>query len=51
MEMLTMAKGQIDPKVEAFQTISSMVNKTVQAMNQLKIARKQMVSELAENFS
>lgn len=39
-----MVKGQIAPGVDAFQTVVSMVNKTVQAMNQLKVARKQMVS-------
>jgi hypothetical protein len=46
MEMLSLVKGQIAPEIAAFQTVSSMVNKTVQAMNQLKIARKQMVSGL-----
>ena len=48
MEMLGLVKGQIAPEVDAFQTVSSMVNKTVQAINQLKVARKQMVSALSE---
>ncbi|KAJ5940262.1 hypothetical protein N7516_000430 [Penicillium verrucosum] len=44
LEMLSMVKEQIAPKVNGFQTVSSMVNKTVLAMNQLKIARKHMMS-------
>lgn len=48
MEMLSMVRGQIAPGLDAFQTVSSMVNKTVQAMNQLKVARKQMVSSPIE---
>lgn len=44
LEMLSMVKEQIAPEVNGFQTVSSMVNKTVLAMNQLKIARKHMVS-------
>lgn len=50
MEMLGLVKGQLSPEVDAFQTVSSMVNKTVQAMNQLKVARKQMVSRLPETL-
>ena len=46
LEMLSMVKEQIAPEVNGFQTVSSMVNKTVLAMNQLKIARKHMVSSL-----
>lgn len=46
LEMLSMVKDQIAPEVNGFQTVSSMVNKTVLAMNQLKIARKHMVSSL-----
>ncbi|KAJ5479706.1 hypothetical protein N7530_005215 [Penicillium desertorum] len=44
LEMLSMVKEQIPPEVNGFQTVSSMVNKTVLAMNQLKIARKHMMS-------
>ncbi|QQK42424.1 hypothetical protein Pdw03_6325 [Penicillium digitatum] len=47
LEMLSMVKEQIAPEVNGFQTVSSMVNKTVLAMNQLKIARKHMVSKTA----
>ncbi|CRL20793.1 unnamed protein product [Penicillium camemberti] len=47
LEMLSMVKEQIAPEVNGFQTVSSMVNKTVLAMNQLKIARKHMVSKNA----
>jgi hypothetical protein len=43
-ELLSMVKGQITPEADGFRAVSSMVNKTVQAMNQLKVARKQMVS-------
>ncbi|KGO65549.1 hypothetical protein PITC_018670 [Penicillium italicum] len=45
LEMLSMVKEQISPEVNGFQTVSSMVNKTVLAMNQLKIARKHMMSK------
>ncbi|KAJ5200566.1 hypothetical protein N7491_008630 [Penicillium cf. griseofulvum] len=45
LEMLSMVKEQIAPEVNGFQTVSSMVNKTVQAMNQLKVARKHMMSK------
>ncbi|CAG7926657.1 unnamed protein product [Penicillium olsonii] len=51
MEMLGLVKGQIAPEVDAFQTVSSMVNKTVQAMNQLKVARKQMMNKSANSSS
>ncbi|KAF7521003.1 hypothetical protein PCG10_008573 [Penicillium crustosum] len=47
LEMLSMVKEQITPEVNGFQTVSSMVNKTVLAMNQLKIARKHMMSKNA----
>ncbi|KAJ5497330.1 hypothetical protein N7463_009317 [Penicillium fimorum] len=47
LEMLSMVKEQIAPEVNGFQTVSSMVNKTVQAMNQLKMARKHMMSKAA----
>ncbi|KAJ5515803.1 hypothetical protein N7527_007363 [Penicillium freii] len=47
LEMLSMVKEQIAPEVNGFQTVSSMVNKTVLAMNQLKIARKHMMSKNA----
>jgi hypothetical protein len=42
--MLNLVKEQVAPEV--IQTVSSMVNKTVQAMNQLKVARKLTVSIL-----
>ncbi|CAG8056093.1 unnamed protein product [Penicillium olsonii] len=51
MEMLGLVKGQIAPEVDAFQTVSSMVNKTVQAINQLKVARKQMMNKSANSSS
>ncbi|KAJ5347718.1 uncharacterized protein N7506_000971 [Penicillium brevicompactum] len=51
MEMLSMVKGQIAPGLDAFQTVSSMVNKTVQAMNQLKVARKQMMNKSTSTSS
>jgi hypothetical protein len=50
LEMLSMVKEQIPPEVNGFQTVSSMVNKTVLAMNQLKIARKHMVSSLVNSI-
>lgn len=42
--MLGTVKGHIAPDGEAFRTVSTMVNKTVQAMNQFKVVRKHMVS-------
>jgi len=48
MEMLSLMKGQAEPDTAALQTISSMVHKTAQAINQLKIARKQMVGGMLE---
>ncbi|KAJ5356804.1 hypothetical protein N7517_011413 [Penicillium concentricum] len=47
LEMLSMVKEQIAPEANGFQTVSSMVNKTVLAMNQLKMARKHMMSKNA----
>ncbi|KAJ5812941.1 hypothetical protein N7447_009964 [Penicillium robsamsonii] len=47
LEILSMVKEQIAPEVNGFQTVSSMMNKTVQAMNQLKVARKHMMSKTA----
>ncbi|CAI7632697.1 unnamed protein product [Penicillium glandicola] len=49
LEMLSMVKEQIAPEVNGFQAVSSMVNKTVQAMNQLKVARKHMMSTALGN--
>lgn len=46
LEMLDAVKSQIAPNGEAFRTVSSMVTKTMQAINQSKVARKQMVGEL-----
>lgn len=43
LEMLESVKGQVAPDGEALRTISSMVAKTIQAMNQSKVARKQTV--------
>lgn len=50
LDMLSMVKDQIAPEVNGFQTVSSMVNKTVLAMNQLKIARKHIVSSARFSF-
>ncbi|KAJ5952755.1 uncharacterized protein N7479_011168 [Penicillium vulpinum] len=47
LEMLSMVKEQIAPDLNGLQTVSSMVNKTVLAMNQLKVARKHMMSKNA----
>jgi len=41
--MLDSVKEQVASDEEAFRAISSMVNKTVQAMNQFKVVRKHMV--------
>lgn len=43
LEMLESVKGQVAPDGEALRTISSMVAKTTQAINQSKVARKQAV--------
>ena len=50
LDMLSMVKDHIAPEVNGFQTVSSMVNKTVLAMNQLKIARKHIVSSARFSF-
>lgn len=42
--MLGTVKGHVTPDGEAFRTVSTMVNKTVQAMSQFKVVRKHMVS-------
>ncbi|CEJ58209.1 hypothetical protein PMG11_06875 [Penicillium brasilianum] len=47
LEMLDSVKSQIAPDGEAFRTLSSMVTKTIQAMNQSKVARKQMLNRNA----
>lgn len=43
LDLLGSVKGHVAPDGEAFRTVSSMVNKTIQAMNQFKIVRKHMV--------
>lgn len=43
LEMLDSVKDHVAPDGEAFRTVSSMVNKTVQAMNQFRLVRKHMV--------
>ncbi|KAJ5558442.1 hypothetical protein N7535_008653 [Penicillium sp. DV-2018c] len=43
-ELLNMVKGQITPEPDALRAVSSMVNKTIQAMNQLKVVRKHMMN-------
>ncbi|KAJ5782511.1 hypothetical protein N7457_004285 [Penicillium paradoxum] len=45
LEMLSMVKGQVASQADGFQAVTSMVNKTVQAMNQLKVARKHMMNK------
>jgi hypothetical protein len=50
LEMLDAVKSQIAPNGEAFRTVSSMATKTMQAINQSKVARKQMVCESGQNF-
>ncbi|KAJ5371196.1 uncharacterized protein N7496_007288 [Penicillium cataractarum] len=47
LEMLDSVKSQIAPDGEAFRTVSSMVTKTMQAINQSKVARKQMLNRNA----
>jgi hypothetical protein len=49
LEMLDSVKSQIAPDGEAFRTLSSMVTKTIQAVNQSKVARKQMVCEASQD--
>lgn len=41
--MLDSVKGHVAQDGEAFRVVSSMVNKTIQTMNQFKVVRKQMV--------
>lgn len=41
--MLDSVKSHVARDGEAFRAISSMVNKTIQAMNQFKVVRKHMV--------
>lgn len=50
LEMLDAVKSQIAPNGEAFRTVSSMVTKTMQAINQSKVARKQMVGEPGQDL-
>jgi hypothetical protein len=49
--MLTQVKAHTATEGEAFQAVTSMVNKTVQAMNQLKLARKNMVSLFTHGYA
>lgn len=43
LELLDSVKGHMAGDGNAFRTVSSMVQKTVQAMNQLNLVRKKMV--------
>lgn len=43
LEMLDSVKAQLPPDGEGSRTVASMVSKTIQSMNQFKIARKHMV--------
>ncbi|KXG52684.1 uncharacterized protein PGRI_079400 [Penicillium griseofulvum] len=47
LKMLNLVKEQVAPEVT--QTVSSMMNKTVQAMNQLKVARKLTMSSMFQD--
>ncbi|KAJ5159649.1 uncharacterized protein N7482_006653 [Penicillium canariense] len=44
LEMLDSVKAHVTRDDEAFRTVSSMVTKTIQAMNQSKVARKYMLN-------
>ena len=44
LDLLDSVKTHMASNGDAFRTVSSMVQKTVQAMNQLKLVRKKMVS-------
>lgn len=48
LDLLGSVKGHVAPDGEVFRAVSSMVNKTIQAMNQFKIVRKHMVCSCAE---
>ncbi|KAJ5677939.1 uncharacterized protein N7477_003572 [Penicillium maclennaniae] len=43
--MLESVKGHVAQDGEAFRAVSSMVNKTIQAMNQFKVVRKHMLAK------
>ncbi|KAJ5295649.1 hypothetical protein N7508_010470 [Penicillium antarcticum] len=45
LDMLIQVKAHTATESEAFQAVTSMVNKTVQAMNQTKLARKNMMNK------
>jgi hypothetical protein len=45
LELLDSVKEQMTGDDNAFRAVSSMVQKTVQAMNQLKLVRKKMVGD------
>ncbi|KAF3385500.1 hypothetical protein F1880_002936 [Penicillium rolfsii] len=47
--MLDAVKSQIAPSSELFRTVSSMVTKTMQAINQSKVVRKQMFNRKASD--
>ncbi|KAJ5166023.1 hypothetical protein N7492_006319 [Penicillium capsulatum] len=45
LDLLRTVKGHVVPDGEAFRTVSTMVNKTVQAMNQFKLVRKHILNK------
>ncbi|KAJ5083558.1 hypothetical protein N7456_012985 [Penicillium angulare] len=51
LEMLDDVKNHISSDDEAVRAVSTMVNKTVQAMNQFKVVRKHMVSKSSDRPS
>ncbi|KAJ6051553.1 uncharacterized protein N7446_006185 [Penicillium canescens] len=51
LEMLTQVKAHTATEGEAFQAVTSMVNKTIQAMNQLKLTRKNMMNKNTSSSS
>jgi hypothetical protein len=48
LEMLDSVKAHVAQDGEAFRAVSSMVNKTIQTMNQFKVVRKHMVCHPTE---
>lgn len=46
--MLDSVKAHVAQDGEAFRAVSSMVNKTIQTMNQFKVVRKHMVCHPTE---
>lgn len=50
LELLRSVKTHVAPDDEALRSVSTMVGKTVQAMDQCKLLRKQMVSFMLPLF-